>query len=398
MIPGTVHHVFPYHVRHFADDVSGWWDVQLGSWPAAAALQGSYRAATRVHVISDQRDNHDQLIVHQGTHAGPEIVPYGFDLSVSLLRAMHSLSSSDVCFIHGASRPADILCAESARSAHVVGVYHGGAAGGSDRLKDLAERHVVLRSEVTQSLTTLGYDHSIIVELTPSVASGFFDTPRNSHVGRRVTVGFLGRPVYSKGADSIGPTLRALGVAGHEVLLEIVGALDVDEIGWLREEVLAAGSEFRSLGFIPNADIPQVIARWDVLFFPSRSEGCPRSVLEAMACGIPVVGVTGVIPDKLVHGQLVRVVDRADLPSAVVAALSGRAGRWATTARPAHRHVQGAADLDDIVEGLPAQPPKRGSAPMSTLRALASIATHAEPFRQRVRRVAYLNRRVMGRD
>jgi hypothetical protein len=121
-------------------------------------------------------------------------------------------------------------------------------------------------------------------------------------------------------------------------------------------------------------------------------------VLEATACGIPVVCVTGVIPDKLVDGQLVRAVDRAELPSAVIAALSGGAGKWATVGRPAQRHAEGAADLDDIVEGLPALPPKRRPAPMSTLRALASVGTHVELFRQHARRVVHRTRSVMGRD
>jgi glycosyltransferase involved in cell wall biosynthesis len=192
--------------------------------------------------------------------------------------------------------------------------------------------------------------------------------------------------------------IRALRAAGHEVLLEIVGALDVDEFSSLQKEVVAMGCDFRSLGFIANADLSRVVARWDVLFFPSRSEGCPRSILEATACGIPVVCVTGVIPDKLVDGQLVRAVDRAELPSAVIAVLSAGVGKWISAARPARRHEEGAADLDEIVEGLPAQPPKSRSAPVSTLRALASIASHSHPFRQHARETMHRTRRVMGRD
>jgi glycosyltransferase involved in cell wall biosynthesis len=48
-------------------------------------------------------------------------------------------------------------------------------------------------------------------------------------------------------------------------------------------------SRFRRLGAVPESDMPALYAGADVFFFPSLYEGFGLPVLEAMACGCPVV-------------------------------------------------------------------------------------------------------------
>lgn len=53
----------------------------------------------------------------------------------------------------------------------------------------------------------------------------------------------------------------------------------------------------RQQGFIAHEDMPEYYARLDVYVCPSKIEGTPNPVLEAMACGVPVISTdVGVVP------------------------------------------------------------------------------------------------------
>jgi glycosyltransferase involved in cell wall biosynthesis len=133
-------------------------------------------------------------------------------------------------------------------------------------------------------------------------------------------VAFVGRLSPEKAPEVL---LRA--AQGTGVLLVFAGD------GPLRAalEAEAAGSTVRFLGFV--SEVGQVLAAADVLALPSRTEGLPMAVLEAMAAGVPVVGsAVGALPEVLGDGAGVLV------PPDDVEALRGALRQLAD---PAHRQA-----------------------------------------------------------
>jgi glycosyltransferase involved in cell wall biosynthesis len=119
------------------------------------------------------------------------------------------------------------------------------------------------------------------------------------HVGRIVFVGRLASP---KRADLALEALRIVREALPEATLDVVGD------GPLRpglEELadrLGVRRHVRFLG--ARADLPDLLNEAACLLLASDYEGCPLSVIEAMAAGLPVVATAaGGVPELVVDGE-----------------------------------------------------------------------------------------------
>lgn len=65
-----------------------------------------------------------------------------------------------------------------------------------------------------------------------------------------------------------------------------------------------AGDNVRFLGFVPREELPAFYSLLDLFVIPSRVENDPLTVLEANACGTPVVGADAAgLTDSVVEGE-----------------------------------------------------------------------------------------------
>lgn len=109
--------------------------------------------------------------------------------------------------------------------------------------------------------------------------------------------------------------------------------------GWLAEPILAAaraqGEAVRVLDYVPNEHLPGLYSGARVFAFPSLYEGFGFPVLEAMACGTPVVGAnTSSVPELAGEAALlVPPTDTAALTAALRRALADEPLRATLTAR-----------------------------------------------------------------
>jgi glycosyltransferase involved in cell wall biosynthesis len=139
---------------------------------------------------------------------------------------------------------------------------------------------------------------------------------------------YVGNLAPEKGVPVLAEAFEHLVESGRkEVRLAIVGGGQLD--GELRQLARKHAMEERLLlnGRCPHEEIPTWMAACDVFCLPSFREGCPNVVLEALACGRPVVasrvgGVPELIDER--NGVLVPAGDSSTLATALEGALERR--------------------------------------------------------------------------
>lgn len=115
---------------------------------------------------------------------------------------------------------------------------------------------------------------------------------------------------------------------GYDAVLRVLPSL-IDELPNIRYVLAGQGPErdriarvvantglddhVRLPGFVADDDLPDLYRASDVFVLPSEKEGFGIVFLEAIGCGIPVVGRdAGGIPDALLDGEVGRLVDGSD--------------------------------------------------------------------------------------
>ena len=108
----------------------------------------------------------------------------------------------------------------------------------------------------------------------------------------------MGRLAPEKNVESL--VRAAVGVPGVRLLAAGDGPLRTE----LAELARTCGVAADFPGAIPNERLPTLLARLAVFALPSRYEWSPKSLLEAMAAGVPVLAadVPG-IRDVVRHGE-----------------------------------------------------------------------------------------------
>jgi len=153
------------------------------------------------------------------------------------------------------------------------------------------------------------------------------------HVDRLAYVGRLSPE------KNIANLIRA--IAGLPYTLDLYfqdGALK----GEMQELAEDLGSKVSFRGTVRNRDLPKVLTKYPLFVLPSLYEGMPKVLLEAMSCGVPVLGtdVQGInaVIEHGVTGWLVNGTDSVSLRAGIVAVM-GNAELRAAMGAAGRRYV-----------------------------------------------------------
>jgi glycosyltransferase involved in cell wall biosynthesis len=215
------------------------------------------------------------------------------------------------------------------------------------------------------------------------------DAPRDVGADIRAE---LGLPPETKLLLTVGRLNRQ---KGHDVLAESIGAVSrrhpQAHWAWAGDGPARAAltAQLERLGLSGRVsmlgvreDVPRLLAAADLFLFPSRYEGAPLALLEAMAAGVPViVSDSGPLPEIVrdgVEGLVVRGEDAGALAQATCWALEHE-NEMSALAAAALRRVASEFSRERMVAHTlalltPGVRPRRGAVSPALLRTLAGTA------------------------
>lgn len=197
------------------------------------------------------------------------------------------------------------------------------------------------------------WEHLVIVHCGVDPTRYDFVEPR-AGAGKLL---YVGRLAVEKGIPVLFESLRMLRMEGCEFVLTLVG--DGPDRQRLSEMACRMGIADRVVfaGFASQEGVRDYLRQSDIFILPSFAEGVPVSLMEAMACGVPVIatyvgGVVELVQDGET-GQVVYPGDPISLKNAIVRYLKD-AGLRERVSRQARDKVVAEFNLDLEIDKLAA--------------------------------------------
>jgi L-malate glycosyltransferase len=159
----------------------------------------------------------------------------------------------------------------------------------SQGLKDLA-----LKTSPKQKISII-YNGIDIGEFKPKNKKS-----KKQNKNKKLTIISTGRLIQRKGYQYLIPSLKGL-----DVKLQLIG--DGNLTNELKELAKQNKVDVEFLGKKKHKDIVKYLQKADVFCLPSLNEGMSNSILEAMACGLPIITTNTGGSEELIKGNGFRV-------------------------------------------------------------------------------------------
>jgi len=150
------------------------------------------------------------------------------------------------------------------------------------------DRYISISDEIYQELIEADFDSDKIIKLPNGVKTDIFVPSRKEHSSIQVL--YVGMICKRKGSDLlIESWIELLEQESLSATLILVGP--VDEHDRVIDNFSHNKTFQKSVKILePRNDIQKIMKECDIFILPSINEGLPNVVLEAMSCGLPIIG------------------------------------------------------------------------------------------------------------
>lgn len=186
--------------------------------------------------------------------------------------------------------------------------------------------------------------HPRNLTLIPNYVETNVFQPLNT-IKKRGSICFIGRLTKQKNLFTLLEALRGL-----PYTISLIGSGEQEE--QLREFAIKNNITANFLGNIPNHELPKILNEHELFILPSLWEGMPKTLLEAMACGLPVLGtnIDGT-REVIIHGKngILCNTDLKSIREAIISIMEDKALRQ-TLAKKARRTIEKEFSLSKLIE------------------------------------------------
>ena len=169
--------------------------------------------------------------------------------------------------------------------------------------QNIADRIILYSPALITEWNLEKYRHKILIAHRHFLDFNTF-TVTTPLASRPPLIGYIGRLSGEKGVQHFIEALPTILNDRQDlrVLIGGDGELKDSIVATLQDEGFTARVDLP--GWIPHDDLPGYLNQLRLLVLPSYTEGLPNIMLEAMACGTPVLATpVGAIPDVIVDGM-----------------------------------------------------------------------------------------------
>jgi len=167
----------------------------------------------------------------------------------------------------------------------------------------LADKLVLYSHNLISEGKFTRYRHKIIIAHRHFVDFDMFSMKKKID-NRSKIVGYIGRLSEEKGVSNLIKAIPLVLKERRDVQFIICGEGKLSDK--IKRIVDAEGlkAHIKLMEWIPHEDVPRYLNKLKLLVLPSFTEGLPNILLEAMACGTPVLATSvGAVPDVVIEGK-----------------------------------------------------------------------------------------------